>query len=113
MAYVCTLMLPAINWTLRVDTATTLAGTMARYRRTDEKGDEDQYSYPIGPDTHGVGMDTIAIVDLIRDLNWNNIGGAIYVVHAGSIDQEGLEMILAQVHPAYRLRNLATSASIN
>ena len=107
--YCCTLALPSLNWLIRVECHTLLVGSTATYRRTDTQGNEDSYSCPIGPDSHGVGIPTIAIIDLIKDLNFAEIDGAILVAHAGAIAQDDLNDILEQVRPAYAIRALATT----
>jgi len=110
--YVATLCLPEINWLIRVDVRTTLAGTSAMYRRTDDKGDEDSYACPIGPDTHDVGLPTIAILTLIKDLNWCGIDGHIHVTHRGMLDQDDLIDILTEINPAYVLLNSMTTGTL-
>jgi len=55
----------------------------------------------------------VAIVDLIRDLNWSEVRGHVEVVHQGAIDQKDLEGILAQVRPAYAIGNLATTGTVH
>jgi hypothetical protein len=107
--YVCTVVLPALNWLIRIDVGYVEGGSFARYARVDENGAGDSYTCPIGPDTNDIGLSTVAVVDLIKDLNWNEIDGEIRVVHIGSIGPEQFSGILEQVYPAYALRQMTTS----
>ena len=108
-----TLSLPDLNWLIRVDVSVDAHGSFARYARTDEHGNVESYTVPIGPDTNDIGLSAIAIVDLIRDLNFAEVDGAVHVAHAGSIGQEAFGDILVAVAPAYVLARLCTSATVN
>jgi hypothetical protein len=83
---------------------------MASYIRIDANGEPDNYVCPIS-DPYGIGLTTVAIVDLIRDLNWSEITGVIEVVHRGAIGPADLEQILVQVKPAYVIGSLATTGT--
>lgn len=110
--YVCTVSLPDLNWLIRTDVYELGGNMMAEYTRIDAKGIADTYTCPIGPDQYDVGMPTIAIIALVRDLNWCGIEGHIHVVHHGALDQDDLLDILQQVHPVYALRNLTTTGRV-
>lgn len=97
---------------IRVDVTVEEGVSFAIYVRIDEDGEGDHYTSPLGPDTQGIGLPTMAIIDLIRDLNWADITGMIFVAHRGVIGQNDLERIMTQVSPAYAIRNLATTATV-
>jgi hypothetical protein len=110
--YVATFCLPDLNWLIRVDVHEQEGNVMATYRRTARNGDEESYSCPLGPDQYDIGYPTIAIITMIRDLNWAEISGHMHVIHHGALDQDDLIDILQQVHPAYAIRNLMTTGVI-
>lgn len=85
---------------------------MASYIRIDANGSPDDYICPIS-DPYGIGLPTVAIVDLIRDLNWSEVRGRVEVVHHGAIDQADLEHILTSVRPAYAIGSLATTGTVH
>ena len=111
--YVCTVSLPALNWLIRVDVEVNEDGSpWASYVRIDAYGAPDDYVCPIS-DPYGIGLPTVAIVDLIRDLNWSEVRGHVEVVHQGAVNQKDLEGILASVRPAYAIGNLATTGTVH
>lgn len=113
MTYICTLAIHGIDRLVRIDAEHSLLGVNAHYRVTRRDGSEQEYTQLLGPDTYGVGVNAMSIVSLVRDLNFSEVEGLVSVVHAGTLDAEGLEEILAGVRPAYEIRNLAASATVN
>lgn len=109
--YVCTVRVSDLNWMIRVECFHTLAGAFATYRRTDEHGEEESYSCPIGPDQHGIGLPTVAIIDLVRDLDWTDAMSVLHVVHAGALNADEVHSIMVQMAPAYQIRDMTTTRS--
>lgn len=109
--YVCTVSIVDLNWMVRIECFHTLAGPFATYTRTDEHGEQEAYSCPIGPDNANVGLPTVAVLDLVRDLDWSEAMGALQVVHAGAIDHAAMRSILLRAAPAYQARALTTTTS--
>lgn len=111
MTYVATVAVEKLG-VIRMDLTPGLL-SMVSHRVTYPNGDETTNAYPVGPDTQGIGLHFVAVLDLIKDLHFAGIDGGIQVVQAGCFGQEDLEQILSAATPAYAIRNLSTSAAVN
>lgn len=117
MNYVGTFRLEHRPWLVRVDviTRTTLAGPihLARYTRTESDGAVEATETTLGPDINGVGLHFMAVIDMIHDLRFSGVDGAICLVHAGRcFTREALEMALECSAIGDSIQRLATSATV-
>lgn len=115
--YVATFSLEHGPWLIRVDviTRTTLLGPvhLGHYTKTDSEGVQHDNLTTLGADVHGVGLPSLAVIDLIRDLHFSGIDGGINLVHsAGNFTQDDLDLILGGVGAGLAIQSLATSATI-
>lgn len=107
--YVCTLGTAFGPWLIRVDCATTLMGSVATYTRTNTDGEVDSFSCPIGPDSRGEGLPTLAVRELLSDMQFADIGGSVMLVLPGpEFGEDDLVALVAQMVPSWAL--LQTSA---
>jgi hypothetical protein len=115
--YVGTFQLENRPWLVRVDvgTRTTLAGPvhLTRYTTTESNGSVRASETTLGPDINGVGLPFMAVIDMIRDLRFSGVQGAINLVHAGPcFSQEALDLAVECSVIGDSIQSLATSAAL-
>lgn len=115
--YVATFSLEHGPWLIRVDVVTrvTLFGPvhLGHYIKTDSDGVQHDNVTTLGPDVQGVGLPTLAVIDLIRDLNFAGIDGGINLVHsAPCFTQDDLDQIIGGMGAGLAIQSLATSATV-
>lgn len=101
MSYLFTARLEARNLLVRVE----VQGAIAIHTLHYQDGSTATYESMV------TGTDG-AIADLVRDLVWAEVDCAIEIVHAGTVDQDYLNLVLERIRPAYELLGLQTSMEL-
>ena len=102
---------------LRIDllTRTTLLGliTLVHYTTTDNDGLQWDSQSTLGPDIDGVGLPSVAVREVLLDLNFAGLGGEVRLVHESScFNFEDFNAVLDGLIACLKVQHGATSCSI-
>lgn len=86
---------------------------VATYVVTDFEGESLRSQTTLGPDLYGVGLPTLAVIELLRNVHFLTPNGGAHLVHpSGVFDQRHMRTVLECFGDSVRLNELATSASV-